>query len=68
MPEDQLLSALESDPAHCFSHWPEPLVARVAAGVYTIWEQNCFIYVGISGRAMTSDAESSDRPPKAKGL
>lgn len=37
-------------PRHHFSHWPNPAVPEVAAGVYAIWEQENLIYCGMSGR------------------
>ncbi len=37
-------------PACRFSDWPNAEVPRRAAGVYTIWRQEEFIYVGMSGR------------------
>lgn len=33
-----------------FSHWPNPAVPPVAAGVYAIWEDTQLIYCGMSGR------------------
>jgi hypothetical protein len=44
-------------------------VPKVAAGVYTVWEDDRLIYVGMSGRALTSeDIDAPDEPTKAKGL
>lgn len=69
MSNAQLLQVLESGPAHRFSDWRNTSVPKVAAGVYTIWQERRFVYVGMSGRAMTSEGtESPDEPKKAKGL
>jgi hypothetical protein len=35
----ELLIALETGPSHRFSDWPNPSVPKVAAGVYSVWEQ-----------------------------
>jgi hypothetical protein len=67
--QQKLLLALEAAPPHRFSDWPNPSVPRVAAGVYTIWDHGRFIYVGMSGRALTAeDIAAPDEPTKAKGL
>jgi hypothetical protein len=62
-----LLSVLEGGPYHRFSDWSISAVPKVAAGVYTISDQDSFIYVGISRRAMTSeDVGAPDEPTKAR--
>jgi hypothetical protein len=43
----ELLRTLEIGPCHRFSDWPDPSVPKVAAGVYTIWDHDRFIYVGM---------------------
>jgi hypothetical protein len=56
-------------PRQRFSDWPNSSVPKVAAGVYTIWQDHRFIYVGMSGRAMiTEGTEPPDEPKKARGL
>ena len=52
------LTVLETGPAYRFSDWPNPDVPSVAAGVYTVWRGEQFIYVGMSGRGWTVDAVS----------
>ena len=49
---------------------PNDQVPRRAAGVYTIWRQDEFIYVGMSGRAANAEdfAASQGRESEAKGL
>jgi hypothetical protein len=65
----ELLRALETGPCHRFSDWPNPSVPKVAAGVYTIWEDGRLVYVGMSGRALAAeDIDAPDEPAKAKGL
>jgi hypothetical protein len=65
----ELLSALETGPPQRFSDWPNPSVPKVAAGVYSVWEQGRLIYVGMSGRGLVvEDVDAPDEPVKAKGL
>lgn len=68
MRDEKMIRALEDGPSHRFSDWPNQMVPKVAAGVYTIWNDRRFIYVGMSGRAMTPDPEPPDEPTRAKGL
>ena len=56
------MQALETGPLHRFGDWPNQQVPKRAAGVYTVWEGDRLLYVGMSGRAMTAeDLEVSDR-------
>jgi hypothetical protein len=51
---------LETGPLHRFQDWPNEQVPRRAAGVYTVWDGDRLLYVGMSGRAMTAeDLEAS---------
>jgi hypothetical protein len=68
IPEEKLIRALEHGPSYRFSEWPNQTVPKVAAGVYTIWQDRRFIYVGMSRRAMSFDTEPPDEPTKPKGL
>ena len=49
-----LLRSLEHATEHRFRDWPNILVPTVAAGVYTVWESDRFLYVGMAGRNLTS--------------
>jgi hypothetical protein len=50
------MNALVAGPVFHFAAWPNDEVPRRAAEVYTIWRQEEFIYVGMSGRgAKTED-------------
>jgi hypothetical protein len=67
--QETLLRQLLDGPAYEFAHWPNTHVPKVAAGVYTIWQGDRLIYVGMSGRGMKdTDTEAPDEPRKAKGL
>jgi hypothetical protein len=61
---------LEAGPLHRFQDWPNDQVPKRAAGVYTVWDGDRLLYVGMSGRAMT--AEDLEVSPNgrvvAKGL
>ena len=66
---EELLRALEEGARHRFSDWPSRRYRRYAAGVYTIWDQDRFIYVGMAGRGLAAeDIDAPDEPVKAKGL
>ncbi|KIQ19233.1 hypothetical protein RU01_06030 [Rhodococcus sp. MEB064] len=64
-----MLEALETVSYRRFADWRNTPVPRITAGVYTIWDKQRFIYVGMSGRGMvTNDVVATDEPTKAKGL
>ena len=55
------MQELETGPLHRFRDWPNEPVPKRAAGVYTVWDGERLLYVGMSGRAMTAeDLEVSD--------
>ena len=54
-----LLITLEKGPIRSFADWPDPSVPKVAAGVYTIWDGDHLIYVGMAGRAITAERTST---------
>jgi hypothetical protein len=45
----------EVGPLHRFRDWPNDQVPKRAAGVYTVWDGDRLVYVGMSGRAMTAE-------------
>jgi len=61
---------LASGTLFSFADWPNDLVPRRAAGVYTIWRADDFIYVGMSGRGAQSEdfVVGDGQPAQAKGL
>jgi hypothetical protein len=65
-----IVEELASGTVFRFADWPSDLVPRRAAGVYTVWREEEFIYVGMSGRgALREDfVADSGRPSQAKGL
>jgi hypothetical protein len=64
------MKELVTGPAFGFADWPNDQVPRRAAGVYTIWRQDQFIYVGMSGRGANAEdfVANQGRPGEAKGL
>src|SRR5215469_11648036 len=50
------LSSLASGQRYRFADWPNPEVPNWRAGVYTVWDGDSFMYVGMAGRNMASDA------------
>ena len=59
----QLANNLSSGPAHLFADWPNIAVSTFGAGVYTIWHRDGrFIYVGMSGRGMTTETIRRNTP------
>jgi len=48
-------TVLEWHGPYRFADWPLAEVPLVAAGVYTIWENDSLVYVGMSGRGRTAD-------------
>ena len=59
----ELLAAVR----HSFAEWPNLVVPQVAAGVYAVWREEQFVYVGMSGRGLSADAIASHRKDGATG-
>jgi hypothetical protein len=55
---DELFSQLETSELYFFRDWPNEKTRPVAVGVYTIWEEKQFIYVGISTKSLFSRLRS----------
>jgi hypothetical protein len=59
----QHVTDLTQGEAYSFANWPNPEVPTFGAGVYTIWHKdNRFIYVGMSGRGMTTETIRRNTP------
>ena len=66
---DEFLEPLESGPLYRFADWPNPEVPVVAAGVYTVWDGDTFVYVGFAGMKLRAeDMTNAKNLKKAKGL
>jgi hypothetical protein len=68
---DDLLAALGSGPAYRFADWPNPEVPNWRAGVYTVWDDDLLVYVGMAGRGLPAGSHESDKAlasTKARGL
>ena len=68
MNPESLLSHLSSGAACRFVDWPNTEIPAVTAGVYTIWEQDAFLYVGMAGRGMTAQIDPEQAPTRIRGL
>jgi hypothetical protein len=51
-----------------FADWPHPRVPRRAAGVYTIWRQENFLYAGMSRSGAQAEDLTAGADGKAAGL
>jgi hypothetical protein len=60
------VNALQDGPLLRFADWPSGDVPRRAAGVYTIWRGDEFIYAGMSGRGAQAEdfVALQDQPGK----
>jgi hypothetical protein len=65
-----MMQELAAGPLFRFADWPSDLVPRRAAGVYTVWRDEEFIYAGMSGRGAQREdfVADPDQPSPAKGL
>ena len=63
-----MVDELASGPLFSFADWPNDLVPRREAGVYTIWRADEFIYVGMSGRGAQREdfVADSGQPVQAR--
>jgi hypothetical protein len=50
------VARLVGGPLVPFEKWATAQIPQVAAGVYTIWDSATFIYVGMAGRGLSSEA------------
>ena len=64
------VNTLQDSPLLRFADWPSGDVPRRAAGVYTIWRGDQFLYAGMSGRGAQSEdfVGLQEQPGKALGL
>src|SRR5215469_7174104 len=60
---DQYVAELSRGTAYSFADWPNEAVPPFGAGVYTVWHNDGrFIYVGMSGRGITTDTIRRNTP------
>jgi hypothetical protein len=53
-PADARVATLAECEPVSFSAWPDVRVPRTAAGVYTVWRGEHFMYVGMAGRGLNA--------------
>ncbi len=59
----QVIADLSQGAAYSFRDWPNLAVPIFGAGVYTVWHgDGRFIYVGMSGRGITSETARRNTP------
>jgi hypothetical protein len=61
MDHDLAFSELANGTLYRFDDWPNPAVPPNRAGVYTIWRDDQFIYVGIGGKGIPLKKEEGIR-------
>lgn len=54
-------------PAQSLRDWPNVCLPRWAAGVYTIWHESSFLYVGMAGAKDVTEEEFWLKSRKARG-
>lgn len=64
---DELATPLEQGQLYRFLDWPNPAVPQLAAGVYTIWQHDKLIYVGMAGRSLTPEHVAAGRAGSKRG-
>jgi hypothetical protein len=65
------LSELRLGPLRAFADWPDSTIPNWRAGVYTIWDGDSLVYVGMAGRGLEAGAHDSElarASSKRKGL
>jgi hypothetical protein len=63
-----VVEELAAGPLFRFADWPNDLLPRRTAGVYTVGRANDFLYVGMSGRgAQREDLVADSGQDSAKG-
>jgi predicted house-cleaning noncanonical NTP pyrophosphatase (MazG superfamily) len=66
---EEFLEPLEFGPRYRFADWPKAEIPMVAAGVYTVWAGDEFVYVGFAGMKLTvRDIAQANSLRKAIGL
>jgi hypothetical protein len=53
------LAELRDGPLYRFADWPNPQVPNGRIGVYTVWDGDELIYVGMGGRAVGPSADAN---------
>jgi hypothetical protein len=54
-------------PAQSFRDWPDVSLPKSAAGVYTIWHESGFLYVGMAGAKDVTEDGILVKKQKGKG-
>jgi hypothetical protein len=66
--DEGAMRELSLGPLYPFAHWPNELVPRHAAGVYSVWQDTDLVYVGMAGRGMNAETIESQRSGGRRSL
>jgi hypothetical protein len=56
------LAELADGPPYRFADWPNPAVPNGRIGVYTVWQDDRLVYVGMAGRALIPGGAVAESP------
>jgi hypothetical protein len=64
------IDELASGTAYLFRDWPIQAIPRVAIGLYSVWREQQFVYIGVAGRALTPElvTQHSNDGGRPRGL
>ncbi len=60
------LVTVEEGQLYPFKIWPNAELRKVCAGIYTIWQDDTLLYVGMAGRALTEAQVAAERQAHSK--
>lgn len=63
---DTYSQPLQHGPVFSFRDWPNKNIPVISAGVYTIWNGDAFVYVGMAGRSLDIKSIEAHRGGGAK--
>jgi hypothetical protein len=66
--EAAIIEHLATGPLHRFGDWPNADVPKVAIGLYTVWRDGEFVYVGMAGRSALANLTARQAAGGTSGL
>ena len=63
-----VIKKLARGPLHRFADWPNADVPMSAIGLYSVWRDDQFIYIGMAGKVTEAKLKNSHEAGKACGL
>jgi hypothetical protein len=61
------MDRLATGPVLRFADWPNDQMPCRSAGVYTVWRQDEFIHVGMSGHGVSAEDFVADQGSRGRG-